>query len=119
MSIRAFVMLLGVLVALAGVLFLATPVTADATGRLSGTDVAVDCGAVFTPASDGQATIYRTDCSDALTSRGWVGWPLLAVGLVVAIGAAVVRGKKRSGGVGESAVGGGEVGEPLPPHPAG
>jgi hypothetical protein len=96
-SLRTYLFIAGGLMAVSGFLGLGVSVTIPMQG-LAGEST---CGNGFArlPAASAQLTEWLEKCEDATSTRRLWSWPLLGVGVLVAMGGFVDRGKgKASGG---------------------
>lgn len=90
MTPRQFATTIGILLAIAGILALAWPVTGDYDTGLFGVQSA-DCGSAFSADTGMLSGGPLTACQDALSTRRAWTWPLFLVGVVVLAGAALIR----------------------------
>lgn len=89
MTARQFAGLLGVLLAIAGVLALSLPVTADYDAGMFGNQSA-DCGSALS-ANDSLGGDPLAECAIAISTRRAWSWPLGIVGLVVLAGTLLIQ----------------------------
>ena len=83
MTARQFAGLIGVALALAGIIALSLPISTTYDGAAFGD---MGCGSALSSDTDWMGGALRGACEDAVgTRRAW-GWPLAAVGAVVGAG---------------------------------
>lgn len=106
MKPRALALVAGIIIAIAGIVLLVMPVNAAPvtsnifSGAATGT-MSVSCGAVFSPHDYSGEPILMpvsrstllASCADAVSSRATLAWVLLGLGVLVTVGAAVVKTK--------------------------
>lgn len=94
MTLRQFAAIVGVAAAIAGLIALSIPITAEYTSSLSGiftSQYSSSCGSAFAPDIGGMSGAPFAACRDAIGDRRMWGAPLLIAGAVIAAGAVLVE----------------------------
>lgn len=106
MKPRAFAIAIGIAIALVGLVLAFIPTHATTSqsnfynGHVTGSE-STDCGGVFNPTNfSGSVHVNQnrqeliTKCDDAVSSRTTIVWVLVGIGVLIAIGGAVIRPTK-------------------------